>query len=127
MKPHGIPEHYIQTGPGEWSAPSRARNAGSLAPRPVNQPNPSHEPVATDARETADKMRRLVRFKIFHIRSQDEENWHTKHFTDALKDAGLIFDDSKEWCRIEKEEIIVDSFADERTEITVELLKETQA
>lgn len=113
------PDELRRLFPGASRSTVARNQAGGLASGPIGKSNSVHVAVAEDEGKAADQVRRLVRFKIFHIREQDSENWHTKHFTDALKEAGVIFDDSPQWCQIEREEIIVDHRWQERTEIEI--------
>lgn len=83
------------------------------------QRDPVHEPVAKDEGKAPDKVRRLVRYKSYRTRLCDERNLWDKHFTDALVEAGILFDDSPAWCQIEVEQIQVKDKAMERTEIEV--------
>ena len=111
--------------PGASAATRKRNQAGGLAPRPVVEPNPQLQPVATDAGEAPDAVRRLVRYTLFRVRPIDQENWCTKHFTDALVLARLIFDDSPRWCLIQTEQVKVRFPSEERTEITIEPIPPT--
>jgi hypothetical protein len=105
------------------SASFKRRNPhlfGGMASDTVLQPNPEYEPVAEDAREIVDQARRLVRITSFRLRLCDERNLWDKHFVDALVEAGIIFDDSPEFCQIEVKQEEVKDWRLERTEITIE-------
>lgn len=80
--------------------------------------------VATDEGTVDNTVRCFARvtFRCFRLRSLDDENACTKYFTDSLRYAGAIFDDSKKWARIVVEEEIVTDPADERTEIDIDYI-----
>lgn len=95
---------------------------GRLPPDAQRQRDSVDEPVAADAREAANKVRCLVRFTSYRTRLCDERNLWDKHFTDALVEAGLLFDDSPTWCKVEVAQVQVKDKSLERTEITVSYL-----
>lgn len=64
-------------------------------------------------------MRRVVRITSFRCRLLDERNLFDKHFVDALRYAGVLFDDSPAWCQVEVTQRQVGSRDHERTEIEV--------
>ncbi len=68
---------------------------------------------------SADPAKRLVRFKSFRLRLCDERNLTDKYFTDALVAAGLLHDDSPQFCQVQVEQIKVEHWTEERTEITI--------
>ena len=113
---------FIQSKNGSWSKP--VHQAGRLAPSSVMESNPNIQSVAKDAREAPDAVRRLVRYTLFRVRTVDEENWCTKHFTDALILSRLLFDDSPRWCKIEVTQVKVRFPSEERTEIEIVPLDE---
>lgn len=76
--------------------------------------------MATPARAGFDPTKRLVRFTSHRLRLLDERNLKDKYFTDALRYAGILFNDSPEWAKIEVSQVQVKTKADERTEITIE-------
>ena len=80
------------------------------------------ELLATDAVQSDGQMRRLVRFTLFRCRLLDEDNPYLKPFVDALKEAGILVDDSPAWCRIECVQKIVDFQCQEGTLIEIEEL-----
>ena len=96
-----------------------------LASRAVVEPNPSLQSVAENEGKTPDPVRRLVRYTLFRVRPVDQENWCTKHFTDALVTARILFDDSPQWCQIQVEQVQVSFPSQERTEIEVSDWTET--
>ena len=85
------------------SASTIARNnqAGGVASSPVAQPRNVDEPLAEDEGKAVDQVRRLVRVTLCRRRLLDDDNPYPKHFIDAIKEAGLIVDDSPRWCKIE--------------------------
>jgi hypothetical protein len=92
---------------------------GGVAPDPVGQQSAVHEPVAEDPRSHRDKIRRLVRITSFRTRECDERNLFDKYATDALVHAGILFDDSPRWCKVEVEQKPVAHKWEERTEIEI--------
>jgi len=103
----------------QWATEDHNRRAAQSAKLESSFENDS---LATDAREGDDTVRRFARVKIrcFRLRPLDDENPCTKFFTDALRYAGAIFDDSKEWAKIEVEEIILNWPQIEWTEIEID-------
>ena len=95
---------------------------GGVAPDAIKQSNPVDEPVAEDAREVIDQTRRLVRITSFRVRLADERNLWDKHYVDALVEAGILFDDSPQFCKVEVSQQKVDGKQLERTEITIEVI-----
>lgn len=89
------------------------------APGPKHQPNPGHEPVAALPRTVADPVRRVVRITALRCQLLDGENVWTKYFTDALRYAGILFDDSPSWCEVQVQQKIVHRFEDEATLIEI--------
>jgi hypothetical protein len=84
-----------------------------------HQPSVSHEPVAEGTGEDHRPGFCVVRIKSFRTRLIDERNLYDKAITDALRYAGIIRDDSPQWCKVEVSQIRVGIKADERTEIDV--------
>jgi hypothetical protein len=91
-----------------------------LASGAEQQRDPEHEPVAKDAGENAHQIRRLVRVTSYRFRLLDERNLFEKHFMDALVEAGVLVDDSPQWCKIEVRQEQVTSRVLERTTIEIE-------
>jgi hypothetical protein len=91
------------------------------APDAINKPNPENGSVAANAGEGANAVECFALLKIccFRCRSLDDDNPFEKYFVDALRYAGAIFDDKKEWCKIEMTEQLVENRAQERTEIEI--------
>lgn len=65
-------------------------------------------------------MRRKVCIVSFRTRLIDHDNLWIKHYLDALTEAGILFDDSERFCKVEVQQTQVDDPALERTEITIE-------
>jgi len=61
-----------------------------------------------------------VTLRCFRCRSLDDDNAFPKYFVDACKYAGALFDDSKEWAKIEVIEHIVEHRSEERVQIEIE-------
>jgi hypothetical protein len=103
----------------QWAAEDKARGVSSGA---VSKPDAATQSVGAVARENSNTVRSFARvtFRCFRLRSLDDENPFTKYFTDALRYAGAIFEDSKEWAKIEVIEEIVTNPAHERTEIEID-------
>ena len=55
-----------------------------------------NEPLAAKKRKTRHPGRRLVRVTSFRIRSVDPDNLCAKWFIDALRYAGILYDDTAE-------------------------------
>ena len=93
----------------------------SVSSSAVHQQNPENGSVEPDAGKGANAVQCFARLEIccFRCRSLDDDNPFEKYFVDALRYAGAIFDDTKEWCQIQTTEMIVDNKAQERTEIHV--------
>lgn len=91
-----------------------------VAPSPEPKPNPRHEPVGKDEGKADYSLRRSVRVTSYRIRLCDERNLYDKHFIDALVRAGLLVDDSPEWCQVEVKQELVKRREEERTEIVIE-------
>lgn len=81
--------------------------------------------VAQDEGKGSNAVRCFARvtFRCFRMRSLDDENACTKFFTDALRFADAIFDDSKKWARIVVKEEIVTTPEEERTEIDIDYVE----
>lgn len=92
---------------------------GGLASGPVSKSNSINESVAENAREAVDQVRCLVRITSLRSKVADTDNLFVKHFVDACKEAGLVFDDSPKWCKIEVEQEEVSRPELERTEIEI--------
>ena len=107
---------WVKRPDGSWDKWNSPRG---LAPAPVSQPSPGNEPVAEDPRSHRDKIRRLVRITSFRTRECDERNLFDKYFTDALVHAGLLFDDTPRWCKVEVEQKPVAHKWEQRTEIEI--------
>jgi hypothetical protein len=86
---------------------------------PEPQPGAGDEPVG--ANEGADNRPgfRVVRITSYRTRLVDERNLYDKAIVDALRYAGLLREDSPQWCKVEVSQVQVGVKADERTEITV--------
>lgn len=65
------------------------------------EPDIVHEPVAEDALQGDGQVFRTVRLTCLRCRLLDDDNPWIKPFIDALKEAGIIVDDSKKWCQVE--------------------------
>lgn len=103
----------------QWAAEDQARGVSRGA---IDKPDSQHESVGAPARASNHAVCCFARitFRCFRMRSLDDENPFTKYFTDALRYAGAIFEDSKAWAKIEVEEEQVTNPAHERTEIEIE-------
>lgn len=86
------------------------------------EPNPRDESVGAPEGASLDTAKRLVRVKSFRLRLLDERNIWDKYIVDSLVRAGLLRDDSPEFCKVEVEQVKVASKAEERTEIVIEMV-----
>lgn len=107
---------FVRQQDGSWSRPDSPRRVASLT---VSQQSPEHGDVAQDPRGNRDQIRRLVRITSFRTRECDDRNLFDKYFTDALVHAGILVDDSPEWCKVEVEQKSVDHKWEQRTEIEI--------
>lgn len=90
-----------------------------VAQRTESQPNPSHESVATTPGASAHPTKRFVRIESYRVHLLDQDNLFGKYLLDALCKAGVLFDDSPQWCRSEIKQIQVEHPWQEHTEIEV--------
>ena len=95
-----------------------SKTSGSL-PAAEQEPNPCHEPLGTAPRTHSDPMRCLVRVTSFRCRLLDERNLWDHYIIDSLVMAGILFDDSPEWAKIEVAQEKVGSWRDERIEVEI--------
>lgn len=79
-----------------------------------------NEPMGPPAREGKDAAKCAVRVTSFRTRCADERNLWDKYFIDALVKAGILFDDSPQWCRVEVTQELVPTNSECRTEIVIE-------
>jgi len=100
----------------EWYLPPKDH---SVPPAAECKRDPGHESSGKDEGKDVHAGFRVVRIKSYRQRMCDVRNLFDKHFTDCLVAAGLLVDDSPEWCRIEVEQIQVDHWRYERTEIEI--------
>lgn len=112
-----IARGFVKESDGSWHKPKH--KAGGVASSPVVESDTNVQPVAKDEGEASDAVRCLVRYTLFRVRTVDQENWCTKHFTDALVLSRLLFDDTPKWCQIEVEQVKVRFPSEERTEIEI--------
>jgi len=104
-------------GKGEWFKPTHPEGLSRASER---EPNTRNEPMGKSAGENDNPGFRVVRITSYRCTLCDERNLWDKYFTDSLVKAGLLLDDSPQWCRVEVSQVKVDHWKDERTEITVE-------
>jgi hypothetical protein len=95
------------------------RQTNRVSPTAIGKQDSGNEPLAKAARAGLDPKRRLVRIKSFRLRVVDERNLFDKFFVDSLVYAGILFDDSPRWVKVEVEQVQCDSGHQERTEIEV--------
>lgn len=100
--------------------PELYAKAGGLPSGTVVKPNHDDEPLGTDAGKDPNPRRSIVRLTSYRTRLIDERNLWDKHFIDSIKEAGLIFDDSPKWCKVQVDQKEVLRAEDERTEIEIE-------
>lgn len=101
---------------GSWSRPPRADR---VAPATEQKPDTSHEPVAEDSGAGYNPGFRIVRITSFRKHLLDERNLWDHYFTDSLVKAGLLRDDSPQWCKIEVSQFQVSEWGYEHTEIEI--------
>ncbi len=87
--------------------------------RPERKPDPGDEPVAKGSRAAVHPVRRLVRFTVMRCQLLDDENVWTKYFTDALRYAGILYEDSPRWCKVEVIQKLVQRPEDEATLVEI--------
>lgn len=90
--------------------------AAKLEPR---QPNELEKPAPPKVR---DSRKRFVRVVAYLCKLQDEDNLCEKYHVDALRYAGILPSDAPGQCRIVTTQEKVRSKAEERTEISVEII-----
>jgi hypothetical protein len=105
----------------------RFDQANSVPPSPKQQQTVRHEPMAAPERAGVDKVRRAVRITSFRLRECDERNLTDKYFTDALVTAGILFDDSPQWAKVEVEQVIVEKSWEQRTEIIISKIQSKES
>ena len=86
---------------------------------PELKPDTSDEPVAENPGEDHRAGFRHVRITSYRVRLVDERNLWDKYVVDALVKAGLLRDDSPQWCKVEVFQRLVYSKADELTEVLI--------
>jgi len=92
----------------------------------VPQPNPVHEPAPANERKEDSPSRRLrVAIVSFRVRLCDPDNLFVKPIIDALRYGGVIPDDSPDHIELTMRQVKVRHGSDERTEITVEAVSDT--
>lgn len=97
-------------------------NADGVAPAAEPQRSVSHESVAAPKGKAANPNRRLVRLTSYRLRLLDERNLTDKWFVDSLVYAGILYSDAPKDCQVEVEQCKVEFAAEERTEITIEII-----
>lgn len=90
-----------------------------MAPDAKPESNPQHEPVAAKEGEGSDDCFRFVLVTSHRVRLVDERNLYDKYFIDCLVRAGLLYDDSPRFCKIQVGQIKVEDPAAERTTIEI--------
>lgn len=93
--------------------------ASNLPLAPELKSDISHEPVGENPGADNHAGFRHVRITSCRLRLCDERNLFDKYFVDALVTAGILYDDSPTWCKIEVVQRIVINKADECTVIEV--------
>lgn len=103
------------------SASTIARNALHRVrpPDAQQEPNPGDEPVAEAPRAGPDPVFRRVRITSYRKVLLDERNLWDAYFTDALVRAGILFDDSPQYCKVEVSQVQVVDWWAERTTIQI--------
>jgi hypothetical protein len=98
----------------------RANSEAGDLPQPAqHKPDSGNDSVGEAPRKVADPVRRLVRITSYRLRELDERNLWDKYVVDALRYAGVIFDDSPQWCQVEVHQIKVGKKSSERTEVEI--------
>lgn len=100
------------------SADTIFKNCG-VSPGPDSKQGADHVGVAKASGKNPDPVRRLVRITTCRRRLLDDDNPFPKYFVDALRYAGILFDDSPAWAQIEVVQKLVRGWDAERTEIEV--------
>lgn len=100
---------------------ARNRNfaAGGVASHAVHEQAAFNESLAEEKGKGPDPVRRLVRFTSYRVSLADERNLEDKYFTDALRYAGILYQDTPQWAKIEVIQEKVDHHREERTVIEV--------
>ncbi len=98
---------------GQWFAPSRVAQSAQ------HQPGTGNEPVAKSERKIGDPVRRFVLIKSYRRRLVDRDGVWVKYLIDALRRAGILYDDTEEFLDYKVEQHQVSSSRYERTEITI--------
>lgn len=78
-----------------------------------------NEPVATPERKAADAVFRVVRITLYRRRLLDGDNPFVKDLVDSLRHAGILFDDTPQWAKIEVIQKLVALPASEGTLVEV--------
>lgn len=104
---------------GQWYGPGRWAEVNDLAPAAGHKPNPEHEPLAAPARKVADPVRRFVRVTSYRCRLVDRDALWVKYVIDALRYAGVLFEDTPHWLEIEVHQTQVSDKRNERTELVI--------
>lgn len=93
--------------------------AGGLLQLAQQKPDPGNEPLAASSGEDCCPGFRHVRVTSYRTRLLDERNLWDHYIVDALVKAGLLRDDSPQWCKVEVAQHLVGRKCDERTEVEI--------
>lgn len=95
--------------------------AHHTSPGSLLERSPRNEPLATPQSEAIHSGRYVVRVVSYRQRLLDEDNLSAKYFCDGLRYAGLLPEDSPAICQILTTQIKVQTKAEQRTEITIDI------